>query len=289
MGIPLNPGQQVVNLHVDMGGSKEQSYATVAAGTGSFETFTATFGAFASCGQGDYLAFSQPGGETFAVWLDKDANGTTPSGAVYTAADNKIEVDIVTGNTATQVAAAVKAAIELDADFDEYTISADAGVLTFTANTLGNPTNAAPHNTGDTGDGSITVSATSGSAATSQNTYLVLRDDDTGLFHVWFNVNSEGVDPNPGGGSVGIEVAVDAAATDAQAATAMASAIDAHAEFEAEADGARVKITTATKAVVTDIGAGDSGFTVSVSTQGQVSRYDANGSPTDISNNPSAF
>lgn len=291
MGIPLHPAQQVANLKGDMGGSIESSYVTIdAVGTGSFETFTLTCPAFAAAAQADYLSFSEPGGVTFAVWLDKDAAGTPPSGAIYTAATQKVEVDIVTGNTAAQVAAAVKAALEADVDFVEFDITDQgSGVLLFTANVLGNATNAAPHTENDSGAGSLAVSVTSGSAATNQNTYFVLRDDDTGLFHVWLNVNGEGVDPAPGGGSVGIEVAVAAAASAATVASAMATAINDHAEFEAEADGTRVKVTVATKAAVTDASAGDLGATVSVSTQGAVQKINPAGNPADISNNPSAF
>ncbi len=290
MGIPLNPAQQVVNLKSDMGGSPEQSYVNVDASTGAFETFTATFVAFASCAQGDYLSFSEPGGTTFAVWLDKDANGTPPSGAIYTAATQKIEVNIATGNTATQVAQAVKTALEADNDFDEYVITGDAAVLTFTANILGNPANAAPHNTGDTGAGSVVVAVTqAGAAAASQNTYFVLRDDDTGLFHVWFNVNGEGVDPDPGGGSVGIEVELSAADSNATVATKTAAAIEAHAEFLSSSSNARVQITTILDAIVADAGSGDSGFVASVSTQGTSEKYAASMSPSSISNNPSTF
>lgn len=292
MSLPLHPAQLVENLKSDLGGSPEQSYITVSgSSTGVFEKFTATFPAFASTGQGDYLAFIEPvSGTKFAAWLDKDANGTPPSGAVYTAADQKITVAIVTGNTATQVAAAVKAAIELNGSFDEYAIGAVAGQLTFTANKVGTVVDAASHNTGDTGAGSIVAAVTiQGVAAGSQNKYVVLHDDDTGLFHAWMNINAQGSDPNPGGGSVAIEATVAAAATDAQVATALAAAIEAHAEFTGSADGTRVKVVTATNAPLVDLGAGNSGFSVSVSTQGAASKYYASMDPSSISNNPTAF
>jgi len=137
---PLHPAQQVVNLVNDQGGQPESSYVTIpsSVGTGSFEIFTATFPAFASVTQADYLSFREPNSLTkFAVWLDKDADGTAPSGALYTAAAQKVKASIVTGNTATQVAAAVKSALEAVGAFDEYAISAALGVLTFTANKLG--------------------------------------------------------------------------------------------------------------------------------------------------------
>lgn len=295
MGIPLSPAQQVVNLKTDMGGSPEQSYVTVSSvGTGSFESFVITCPAGDEAAQADYFSFSQPDGQKFAIWLDVDADGTAPSGAVYTAADNKIEIDVVstpTPTTAAATAALIKTAIELDGDFDEYTIvDNEDGTLSFTATALGNPANAAPHAADDLSAGNFLASVTSGSSASSQNDYFVLHDDDTGLFHVWLNVNSEGVDPDPGGGSVGIEVAVSAADSAATVAAAIATAVNANAEFEAEYDGAgRVKITTATNAVVVDLADGDLGVTVSVSTQGSVQKYSAAMSPSDISNAPSAF
>ena len=290
MSLPLHPAQSVENLKSDLGGSPEQSYIDVSSvSSGAFETFTATFAAYASTAQGDYLAFTEPGGTKFAVWLDKAANGTPPSGAVYTAADQKIEVDASSG-TATQVATAFKDALEADNDFVQYDIVQNGAILTFTANALGTATDAAPHNTGDTGAGSIVVAVTQqGAAAGSQNKYVVLRDDDTGLFHAWLNFNSEGVDPDPGGGSVAIEAAVAGGASASAVATAMAAAIEAHAEFTSSADGSVVKVVTATNAPATDLGAGDSGFTVSVSTQGAASKYYASLNPGSISNNPSTF
>jgi hypothetical protein len=295
MGIPLNPAQEVSSLKTDMGGSVEQSYVTVPSdvGTGSLESFTATLPAGDGAAQGDYLAFTVPGGHKFAVWLNLDSDDTPPSGAVYTAADSKVEVDVtVTGtpDTAAEVAAAVKAAIELDGDFDDMTIvDNEDGSLTFTAGLLGNLTNAAPHNTGDTGAGSIEVSIDqAGAAASAQNTYISLTDDDEDLFHVWLNVNSEGSDPAPSD-STGIEVAIAAQASANEVAAAIATAIDDNAEFAATADNSRVRIVTATKAVVADISAGNSGFTVAVSTQGAPEKYSSAESPSDISNSPSPF
>jgi len=268
--LPITSATAVESLKGDLTGSPEQSNVDVSGqSTGTFEVFTCLCATFAATAQADYLSFVEPGGETFAVWFDKDANGTPPSGAIYTAATRKIEVDIVTGDSAASVATKMKAAIEANVNFDQFAITRDTATLTFTANKVGNATDAAPHTANDGAAGSLTVSVTTaGVAAGTQNDYFVLRDDDTGLFHVWCDVNSEGVDPNPGGGSVGIEVDIAAGATAAQVATAVAAAVEAHAEFEAEADGARVRITTATNAAVVDIADSNTGFTFSVGTQG---------------------
>lgn len=287
--LPLNPGQQVVNLVNDPGGQYEQSYLTVSgSSTGVFEIFTVTANSFASTAQADYLSFSEPGGETFAVWLDKNTNGTTPTGAIYVAATRKITAAISTGNTAAQVATAIKAACEGNVNFDQYVIGINGAILTFTANKVGAPTDAAPHNTGDTGAGSLSVTVSQqGVAAGSQNKYFTLRKGANSAYYGWLNINSEGSDPSQTGTAVPVTVA--AAATDAQVATAIASALDAVSGLESEADGAVVKITNESKASVTDIGAGNSGFTVSVSTQGVAELYDAALNPASISNNPSAF
>ena len=160
--------------------SETITYAAQAVWTDSaLEIFTVTAVAFASTGQGDYLAFSEPTGGTFAAWFDKDNNGTAPTGAIYTAATNKIEVDIVTGDTAAQVATKLKAAIEANGAFDQYVITINSAILTFTANTLGSPTNAAPHNTGDTGAGSLVVSVTGGDATPVGTFDLQGSNDDT--------------------------------------------------------------------------------------------------------------
>lgn len=276
--IPITAASNVDSLNNDTSGQPEQSYVVCAADAAVFEKFTVVFGSGAEIGQGEFLYFLEPDGTKFAVWFDVDAAGTAPNGAIYTAADQKIEVDIVltgTPTTAIAVAGLVKAALEADIDFDQFDIvdNGDAS-LTFTANALGNPANAVGYKEDETASTTIVETINAGGVASSLNSkYLSFYDNDNDQFYAWFNVNSEGVDPAPGG--TGIEVAIAAGATAAAVATALASAIDAHAEFEAEVDGSRVKITTIGVGTSTNIGAGDSGFTVSAQSEGGAAKKPA--------------
>ena len=134
--------------------------SSLAAGTnGVAEVTTATIDTTANSAQGDYMILNNKAGKSFAVWLDIDAAGTTPSGPLFLATDYQIEVDIVTAGTAAQNAALVKAAIELDANwtgFETITDNTD-GTLTITNSDLGTVTNATVHNAAEGAAGSIGV------------------------------------------------------------------------------------------------------------------------------------
>ncbi len=266
--MPISPSATVESINNEVSGQPEQSYVECVADVGEYEIFTATFTTYAGSAQGDYISFTEPSsGEKFAVWLDKNNNGTAPSGAVYTAADQKCEVDIAIADTASQVGQKVKTALALVAALDCFVISGSGAVLTFTANKIGTATDAAPHNTGDTGDGSITTSVTQqGVASNLLNKYFTLKNGADAAYFAWMNVNSQGVNPAPGG--TAIEVTVAKGATAAEVATAVATAVDASAEFEAETDGTRVKITNSAVGTATNTGAGNSTFTVSVQSDG---------------------
>jgi hypothetical protein len=123
---------------------------------GTAEISTITFPAFAGATQGDYVTFETEAGVKYAFWLDLDAAGTAPTGALYVAATNKIEVDIVTGDTAAQVAAKAVAAIGTIALVT--ILDNEDGTVTFTQTNGGACTDPAPKNADDSGAGSITVS-----------------------------------------------------------------------------------------------------------------------------------
>lgn len=133
------------------------------AGTeGVAEVVTPTLPNFAGATQGDYIILNNKAGESFAVWLDLDDDGTVPSGPLFIATTYQIEVDIASGDTAAQVAAKVKAAIELDSNwsgFDTITDNVD-GTLTITVSNLGTVTDATVHNAAESGSGSISVAIT---------------------------------------------------------------------------------------------------------------------------------
>jgi hypothetical protein len=273
----------------DFSGQIEQSYITVpAADSGVYEVFEVTLPATAGATQADYFTLENfVAGEVFAVWLDIDADGTAPTGAAYVAADFAIEADIATGDSATVVAAAVKTALEASGDFNGFTITADAGVLTFTSTEIGNVPAAVPHNANDSGAGSVTVDAvTAGADSDYQSTYFTFRNDSDSEFYAWMNVDEQGVDPAATG--TGIEVAFEGGASASVIAAAIASAVNAHADFEASSSGAVVQISAVGEAAVTDAADGDMGVTVAVQAQGLAQTYAPVTPVTSLDINPSA-
>ncbi len=270
---PMNPIPEVTRI-------------TCLADAGAYEVQTVTFLAFASCGQGDYLHIINKTGTKFAVWLDKDNNGTSPTGALYVASDYQVEVDIVTGDTAAQVAAKVKAAIELNVNWAEFTITnPSAGVLVFTSTLLGNLTNASPKNTGDTGAGSIVVAnTTAGVASNLQNKYFIMRNPTANVFNAWMNVSGEGVNPNPTGTE--IECACTNGSTAAQIAASMATAINANSNFKAWVQDDYLYVANEVSGTATDVSAGDSGFTITKIQDGKAGYFYPSISPSSLSNEP---
>jgi hypothetical protein len=283
----LNPGTRVELLRNDIGGQAEQSYVSVIADTGALEVQTVTCPTFAASAQGDFIVLENVAGDSVGIWLDKDAAGTEPAGAIYVATDDKVEVDIVTGNTAAQVAAALVAA--LGATLADVTVvDNEDGTITLTQDLMGNVAAPVRSNTAEDGDGSFVVATTTaGAASNMQDDYLTLRTGADAAFYAWVNVNGEGVDPAPAG--TGIEVALSAGDTASAVATALAAALDAETDFVASADGTRVKVVNAAVGTATDIGAGTSLFTVSKQVDGGPDRYSPDMNPGSISNNPAAL
>lgn len=123
----------IVWLDIDAAGT-----APVGPVSGQAEVALLTFPAGAAAVQADYFTIENQAGADFAVWLDIDANGTAPSGAVYTAATNKVEVDILSTDSAAEIAGKIKAAIELDGSWADVTIVDNSdGTLTFTQDNIG--------------------------------------------------------------------------------------------------------------------------------------------------------
>ena len=129
---------------------------------GVAEVTDTTWPSTAGAAQGDYLSILAQDGSTYAVWLDIDAAGVVPTGALYVAATNKIKVSIVTGGTAPQNAALARTAVLANAawitDFTVTTVT----TATFTTTQIngGTVTDHAPKSSDDLGAGSITVSVT---------------------------------------------------------------------------------------------------------------------------------
>lgn len=162
-----------------------------------YEKNVVTFAAFAATGQGDYFHIVNSSGTKFAIWFDKDANGTAPTGALYEAADHQIEVDIVTGDSAIVIAGKFKTAVELNADWDGFETIVDNGdgTLDIVSSVYGNLTNATPHNTGDTGAGSISTVITAG-VSNKQGDSVSFPLQDASVHTLWLDVDADGTVPN---------------------------------------------------------------------------------------------
>lgn len=113
-----------------------------------------------------------------------------------------------------------------------------------------------------------TVTCSADVAGSLNNKYFLLSNATDAInYYVWFNVNSAGVDPALSG-KTGVVVTLATGATASTVATAVAAAVDALAGFTASAASTVVTITNASTGGATDIAAGNSGFTVAVTTQG---------------------
>lgn len=106
----------------------------------------------------------------------------------------------------------------------------------------------------------------SGAAASLNNKYFIFSKNGTN-YYAWYNYNSTGVDPAVAG-KTAVPVAIGVGATTAQIATATSAEINALTGITSAADGSVVNINLDTNENVTDVGAGDSGFTVAVVNQG---------------------
>lgn len=268
----LLPSQKVEFLRSDQAAVPEQTKITCLSDLGAYEVTSITVPATAAAAQGDFFYIENQAGDSFAVWLDIDANGTAPLGPIFTGADTAIEVDIVTGGTAADNKALVLAAITAGfAAADMTAASGGSAIITVTQDLLGVTVDAAGHNAAEDAAGSFTVSvSTQGAASNRQNKYLQLQQGDGSTSrYVWLNVGAEGVDPS--GTGTALEAAINPGVTAAQMASALASAIHADTHFNAEASGADVYVWAAASGNALNAADVDTGFTVSVLAQG----YDA--------------
>lgn len=280
-----NPSQNISSLKGDEGGANEQSYITPSAMGGSVEVQSITCPAFASAAQGDYVVLSAPNGNTLAIWLDKDANGTAPTGAGYVASTTKKKASIVTGDTAALVKAAVIAAGN---GFEGWTLtSGGTAIVTCTQSQVGNAAAPAVHNTDDTGDGSLVVATVTGGTAPSvQGKYFTFANTSTS-YYGWFSSGGNGSDPAPGG--TGVQIALDGDESNSEYLAAISAAIDGTSGFTSEVDGSRIIVSVDAEGAATDLGAGDSGFSVEVKSQGYAGVLKPSSLVGSLSINPSTI
>lgn len=290
----LNPSQSVSDLsNLSEGSSEHSDIISVDLSGGVAEIQTVVCPATAGMTQADYFVAYQASGTVWAVWLDKDANGTAPTGAAYAAAAKQVPVGIVTGDTAAQVAAKVKTAVEAFTGWGSsgMTISIVSATLTFTQTYPGDVTAPAIHNADDSGDGSFTVNTGTAGVSPSMNSKYFLFSSHTVDYYAWFNINSKGSDPAVAA-RTGAAIALTGGESSAQIATAAASVIDALSGVNAESDGSVIKIFGDDSSTMANASAGNSGLSVEILSQGLAASnqlgYPA-GNQGGSSNNPSSI
>lgn len=125
--------------------------------TGAFEEETISVPATAGAAQADYIVLHNEAGTSYAFWLDIDANGTTPTGAAYVAATNKIKVSIASaGPNNTAIFNAGVFATAAAAMVGTTVLDNGNGTVTLTQTIVGVVTTPARHNANDSGNGSFT-------------------------------------------------------------------------------------------------------------------------------------
>lgn len=261
----------------------EQGQLVLADETGVVGSFRLTAPAFAGTAQADYFTFQLPTGETYAVWLDKDAAGVVPTGAAYVAAQNKVMASIVTGDTAAQVAAAIATALGAVAiDILDNT----DGTLDFTQQTMGDYTAPARHNADDSGNGSLALSlVVAGVDSNHLNKYQKIWSSDETEYFIWYDVNSEGVAPSPGGTAIPITVAV--GDTGATIAAAVKTALDGKSKWTTTRNSATLTIVDLASGDSADIDAGNGPDSASNLVQGSDAQPNGAVTVDSLSNNPS--
>lgn len=146
------------------------SAATFLAGVLAVDTYTLP--AKAAATGGDHCIFYDTTGLPWAFALDKSGTDPVPSGAAYTAiaAANKVNVDISSATTATQVCDLVRTALTALTGYAATFTHSGTTTLINTNDLRGPITAAVPYNTDQSGAGSITVAVTTAGVASATDT-----------------------------------------------------------------------------------------------------------------------
>jgi hypothetical protein len=197
---------------------------------------------------------------TVGFWFDVDDAGAS---APTTSAARDVEITTITSTmTAAQVATAVYNAIHADSKFNG--VSDTSGTIVVVSTTYGDKTGQGA------GDSGFTVTQhTAGVASSLTGKYFKLADVD-GTVAFWIDVGNEGTSAPTHGADRAVEITtVTRGMTAAQVAGAVRTAIDDDSKFDVGTltDATFTAICKDLKSV-TNASVGDSGFTVSVSTNG---------------------
>ena len=253
-----------------LAGVMEETEITCIADTGAFEMFTVTAPSGGAAAQADYIVFTDPAGETWAVWLDIDGAGTPPTGATYLAADNQLPVSILSSDTNIQVAGKVVAALSALMDMT-VTDNLD-GTFTIESDLLGDLTDAEAYEAdGTQAAPTMTVVVDQDGAASNLQSTSFRLNSPTQKYVVWLNVNNEGMQPSLAEAVTYIEVPLAGGETDAQVATALAGVLDAYSSgnvFDAASALEVVTVSNDADGSAVDAADIDSGFSFAVTAQG---------------------
>ncbi len=214
--ITLTDGSSLRTKQTATGGG---AVDVVASGEG--DNLTATFAAGANSNlNSKYFNFSDAlDAHKYYAWLNVNGEGVDPTVATRTG----VPIAVAAGASANTIATALRAAIGALGSSAYFTTGGATAVCTITNQKMGNSTNTAD-GTAATG---FTISTTTPGHASNLNStfFKQYKAANAITYYVWFNVNSEGVDPTPGGTAIPVTLA--AGATAAAVATAAAAAIDA--------------------------------------------------------------
>lgn len=281
----FQPGQSVSAIPGNYSGQREGASLLVQNIGGAYEVQTITCPAGSGVTQGDFVIITDFEGTETAVWLDLDADGTEPNGALYAATDAQIEVDVASADTDEEVATAFGAAIAALAGF---TVAVDGAVVTITSTIKGDIDAAVPHDEPETGAGSLVVAeVTAGAEPDIGGKYFLCNSASTG-YYVWFSSNGVGTDPEVAD-RTGAEVALTGNETESQIATAAAAVIDALSGLYAISNGPTIVISADASQNLTDVTAGDSGFALGPVVQGGGVVMSPSTSVTGLTSSPSSY
>jgi len=183
------------------------------------------------------------------LWFNLDGGDSAPAIIV----NRFIEIPIVSGDTPIDLALATQTAIQADS---EFTAVNSNGYVMVASSSNGNRTNSFD------GDSGINITVTDGNSSINSK-YISITDAKDNKFHVWWNVNSTGLDPDPDpGNSTGIEVPLDVAETAITVSAKTTTILDTYANFLVNSEDQFMVVKNAHQGISDGIIDGDTGFII---------------------------
>jgi hypothetical protein len=133
----------------------------------------------------------------------------------------------------------------------------------------------------------VASTVTGGAASSLQNKYFLCSSAAVN-YAVWFNVNTEGVDPEVATKTM-VPVALAAGASVATICAAIKTEVDKLAGLTVSNSGTYVNVYADVTGTIADTAAGNSGFAVVINQQGQADSFSPAISPESLEINPAAY